>query len=187
MKIQILYLSLTIFLLSGCGWTRYGEPSTYVIGNSELFITRIRIDDFTYKLYFNDTKKNTYEDYMVITDCTHVGNVRIRFSYLLKNPKEITIDYDPYWDVTIDTIVSNRYRFITSPVMDLAYEKARYDDAKIGKHDNFDKDYMVRNLKWVDSIRHRSSSVLIGTNDYIKGFYYRRDGHDGEEAKLISN
>ena len=158
-----------------------------MIGNSELFITRIRIDDFTYKLYFNDTKKNTYEDYMVITDCTHVGNVRIRFSYLLKNPKEITIDYDPYWDVTIDTIVSNRYRFITSPVMDLAYEKARYDDAKIGKHDNFDKDYMVRNLKWVDSIRHRSSSVLIGTNDYIKGFYYRRDGHDGEEAKLISN
>lgn len=184
MKINRLTLIIILLIFTGCGlhwWS--GDPETYEFKGIDLYITMQRLENCKYKFYFHDEPDNPGTDYIVLSECPS-DVLTNSFSFLPSKPHEIVILQAISAIRNVDSIVSNRYKILTSPFIDLDYEmELNYNSVITEKQIK----YLERLKSWNDSIEQRTSNVSIYPNDYFKGFSYWINGKYEDQAVLVSN
>ena len=192
MKIKILLIIIIPILILGCKG-EYKFPmtcKTYKICENNLYITIVRQETCKHKFYFHKTLKNPFTDYVVFDRCP-MDMPSISFSYKPSDPDIIYVLYnpsyvynEPQYTTMVDSIVTLNYNIVTSPIIDLNYERKiqNKQDSKVLLEE---VEYWDRKRKWEDSIVNRPSSIYIEPYGNFKGIRYWINGEYKGEAKLV--
>ena len=128
--------------------TKLNSSYTYKLEtDSAEYVTVERSGKYSYTYYFHKTLNNPKTDYFTVTG-SHINSYPLlSWRYLQNDSNEILVSEDSTYPVYLDTVVSKKYKFVSTPLLlknDTLNREKKYTKEHI--------DAIDRGRAWYDSV-----------------------------------